>query len=214
MILDIETVAVDGIAIEPVTPPSNYTTDEAIARYVAKAEASQREKAALYPWTCKVIAAGWCEEGNTAVEVATADGVLSEQTLLKRVWEAYHRCGQRLVGFNHRAFDLPVLMARSILLGVPYPTMDIDKYRSPHPDVMLALTFKGAIPARSLRWYADRFGLNTDDAFSGREIATLYEDGNWEAIRKHVESDITLTRQLAERLQICKAPIRPAGVPA
>ena len=77
--------------------------------------------------------------------------------------------------------------------------------KSPHPDLLKILTFDGAIPPRSLKWFGKRFGLNTDDAFSGREIAQLYEDENWDAIRAHVTSDVTLTRQLAERMGVVKA---------
>jgi Cu/Ag efflux pump CusA len=38
----------------------------------------------------------------------------------------------------------------------------------------------------------------------GKEIAQLYEDENWDAIKAHCASDVRLTRQLAERLGVMK----------
>jgi hypothetical protein len=95
-----------------------------------------------------------------------------------------------------------VLLSRSRLLGVRAPDLNLDRYRSPHPDLLQRLTYRGAIQARSLRWFAKRFGLDTSDAFSGKEIAGLYEDGNWDAIKAHCASDVRLTRHLAERIGV------------
>ena len=203
LIIDCETVAVTGLEIEPVTAPANYKDEAKIAAYIAEAEQAQRDKAALYPWTCRIIAIGWCYEGSEAVTVRTGNADAMERAMLQEFW--YDAKGQNLVTFNGLEFDLPVLMARSRLLGVDAPVLNIDRYRSPHPDLLKLLRFNGAIPGRSLRWFAKRFGLNTDDAFSGAHVAGLVEAGNWDAIEKHVESDVTLTRQLAERLGVIKA---------
>jgi predicted PolB exonuclease-like 3'-5' exonuclease len=213
IICDIETIAADGIEAEPVSAPANYKDPEKIAAYIAEAEKAQRDKAALYPWTARVIAIGYQWAGSQVVEVLTCRTETTEACMLDDFWRVVRDAGNvvPLIGYNHRAFDLPVLMARSALLGVPYPTLNVDRYRSPHPDLMQLLTWNGAIQARSLKWFAKRFGLNTDDAFSGAEIATLWEDQNWDAIKKHVESDVTLTRQLAERLGVIKAPVRVAA---
>lgn len=210
LVLDIETVARDGISVEPVSAPSHYKDEAKIAAYVAEKQVEQVSKAALYPWTARVIAIGWCRAGDEAVQVRTANSDAREAALLAEFWEQVSdgRTLAPIVGFNHRVFDLPVLMARSILLGVRHPQVNVDRYRSPNPDLLQILTWNGTIPPRSLKWFAARFGLNVDDAFSGKEIATLYEDGNWDAIVSHVESDVTLTRQIAERLGVIKAPLR------
>jgi predicted PolB exonuclease-like 3'-5' exonuclease len=208
IVFDVETLAVDGIEIEPVSAPPNYKDPEKITAYILEAEKAQREKAGLYPWTNCIIALGWCEETDDVERVTIANGEAAEATMirefLERVVDARTSAVTPLVGFNHLAFDLPTLMARARLLGVRCPEFSIDRYRSPHPDLMQILTFRGAIAARSLKWYAKRFGLNTDDAFSGKEIATLYEDQNWDAIKAHCASDVRLTRQLAERLGVMK----------
>jgi len=212
VVCDIETLAVDGIDIEPVSAPANYTRPEAIADYIAKAEAKQRDKAGLYPYTARVIALGWCYEGDETAQVHIANGDAMEREILAefwgRVWDRRTNAVESLVTFNGRSFDLPVLMVRSRLLGVPYPALNIDRYRSPHPDILKILTFDGALDYRSLTWFARRFGLNTDDAFSGKEIAELHAVGNWDAIKKHCESDVLLTRQLGERIGLLKPLVR------
>jgi len=209
LILDLETVAISdaGDYLEPATAPTNYKDAAKIAAYIAEAEAAQVSKAALYPWTARIIAAGWCETPGDVVTVRLVNADALEATLLRELADRINDQGYTvpIVTFNGLGFDLPVLMARARLLGVPFPALDISRFRSPHPDLLKILTFDGAIPARSLKWFAKRFGLNTDDAFSGREIAQLYEDGNWDAISAHVTSDVTLTRQLAERVGVVKA---------
>lgn len=208
-VVDIETIAADGITFEPVTAPANYKDAAKIAAYISEAEAAQRERAALYPWTARVIALGWCHEGDEAVESRLANSEAAEASMLKDFWQraSDDRSGLTpLVGFNHISFDLPVLVARSMLLGVKHPVVNLDRYRTPHIDLMQLLCFKDThkIPPRSLKWFAARFGLNTDDAFSGALIAQLYQDSNWDAITKHVESDVLLTRQLAERMGVLR----------
>jgi predicted PolB exonuclease-like 3'-5' exonuclease len=207
IILDIETLAVDGVDIEPVSAPANYKDPEKIAAYIADAERAQRDKAALYPWTARIIALGWCYDTDDAVQVRTTNNEAEEADILTEFWARVvdqHGSVTPLVTYNGLGFDLPVLQARSTILGLKAPTLNLDRYRSPHPDLMQLLTFRGAIAARSLTWFAKRFGLDTSDAFSGKEIAGLVEDGNWDAIRSHCESDVRLTRQLAERLGVIR----------
>lgn len=214
IVVDIETLAVDGIQIEPVSAPANYKDEAKIAAYVAEKQAEQISKAALYPWTARIIALGWCYEGEDVERVLVADSDETEAALLREFWgrvvDDRNGSVEGLVTFNGLGFDLPCLMARSRLLKVPAPVLNLDRYRTPHVDLMQRLTWNGAIQARSLKWFASRFGLDVQDAFSGAEIAGLYEDRNWDAIRAHVESDVRLTRQLAERLGVLKAPIRQA----
>lgn len=208
VVVDIETVGIDGLDVEPVSAPANYKDPEKIAQYIAEKQAEQVARAALYPWSCRIIALGWCEEQNEVPTVELAGSQLAEGAMLARFWDVmWNRrtnSVERFVTFNGRTFDLPVIMARSRLLGVPAPDLNLDRYRSPNVDLMDELTFKGAIQARSLGWFARRFGLNTDDNFSGKEIAGLLEDGNWDAIKAHCESDVNLTRQLGERIGVLK----------
>lgn len=206
LIVDCETTAIEGVTAL-VQPARNLTDPAKIQANIAE----RIEEAALNPWTARIVALGCCHEGDEAVKVWTANAEAFERTALREFWEVVEDGRGNvlpLVTFNGRGYDLPLLMVRSMLLGVKHPTLNLDRYRSPHVDLVDRLTFGGSLERkhlRSLKWYAQRFGLNTDDAFSGAFVAQLVQDGNWDAVIKHCESDVTLTRQLGERLGVLKA---------
>lgn len=209
-IVDLETVAIDGAEalVEPAQAPSNYKDPQKIADYIKEAQRKQVEQAAIYPYTNRIVALGWCEETDDVETVSLINNEATEARALGEFWSRVvdSRTGhvESLVTFNGRRFDLPTLMVRSRFLGVRAPALNLDRYRSPHPDLLDVLTFGGTIESRSLGWYAKRFGLNTDDAFSGKHIGDLYADGNWDAIQAHCESDVRLTRQIAEILGVVR----------
>lgn len=215
IVLDLETVGDESVAVEigEVKAPKNYTKQESIDAYIREETetrtAEAKERRALYPWSNRIIAAGFCMERDEAVVVLTANADAMEVSLLKELAHAISdgRSVLPIITFNGRNFDLPTLMSRARLLGVPFPRLNLDRFRNPNRDILIDEWCYGdprVVPMRSLKWVAKRLGLNTDDAFSGKEIAQLYQDGNWDAIRKHVESDVTLTRQIAERLGVLR----------
>lgn len=200
LVVDCETVAIAG-AEAYVQPARNLVDPEKIAANVAERVAA----AALYPWTARIVALGWCHETDDVETVRLCNSEAAEATVLREFWAVVgHDRQDRLVTFNGRRYDLPLLMLRSMLLGVKYPMLNLDRYRSPHVDLLDTLTWNGVLDVRSLTWFAKRFGLDTSDAFSGKEVAQLYEDGNWDAIEAHCASDVRLTRQIAELIGVLK----------
>lgn len=211
IVLDCETVAIDGAEsfVSPVAAPANYRDPEKIATYIAEGERKQREEAALFVWTARIVALGWCEEGSEVPVVRLCPTETRERDALAEFFALVNdgRSLLPVVTFNGHRYDLPLVMVRARLLGLKSPVFSVDRYRSPHPDLYQVLTFNGSIDGRKLGWYAKRFGLPMDDHFSGKEVATLIEDGNWDAVAAHCASDVTLTRQLAERLGVMRAPM-------
>lgn len=209
IILDIETVAIDGAGalMEPASAPANYKDPEKIAAYIKEAEKAQREKAALYPWTARIVTLGLILSDGTEVVTTCrteTDEAIALKALAKTVYRDDDRFVQPLVGFNHRQYDLPVILARAMLLGVDFPALNLDRYRTPHVDLMDKLTWYGAVPPRSLHWYARRFGLPVDDTVKGADVAGLVAEGRWEDVAAHCLSDVRLTRALAERMGIVR----------
>lgn len=206
LILDLETAAIDDAA-QYVKPDSRLKDAAKIAASIDE----RASKAALNPWLCRIIALGWCYEGEEVERVEVAANEAAETTLLKafwpRIWDLDEHSGgaMPIVTFNGLSFDLPVLMARSMLLGVPHATLNLDRYRSPHVDLLQRLSWFDKEKALSLKFYCRRFGINTDDAFTGAMIAECLANGDWESIKLHCASDVRLTRQLAERIGVCKA---------
>lgn len=207
VVLDLETVAIDDVAdyVEPAEPAANLKDPQKIADDIAKKERAQIEKAALYPWTARIVALGAWVVGADTPRVRVTLHEASEAEALAALWDTVvSRSGavSPLVTFNGLGFDLPVLMARSRLLGVQAPVLNTDRYRSPHPDLMQILTFRGAVPSRSLKWFARRFGVLVDDETSGADVAALVAAGDVQAVADHCESDVRLTHALAVRLGV------------
>lgn len=203
VIFDLETAPIDdaGTYVEPATAPSNYKDPVKIAEYIREAEASAVAKCALDPDLCRIVALGVSESDNHAPPVVyPCFDVAGERHALECFWQIAART--TLVGFNCLTFDLPVILRRSLYLGVKAPSIQIDKYR--HPDVidlMQLLSFNGAIKAHSLAFYTNRFGLPVvQDDVTGADIGQLVQEGKWDAIEQHCRADVLRTKALALRV--------------
>jgi 3'-5' exonuclease len=197
IVIDVETVACPDAAkyLDPVEAPSNYKDPLKIAAYVADTFRKRVEDAGLEPDLNEIVAVGVSCEGITAVATRAH---LDERGLLEMAWD---NIGNRaIVGFNCLGFDLPVLIRRSQLLGVPYPNLNLDRYRTPHVDLLEKLTFNGKLTYRTLGFYLRRFGLPHDDTVTGADIAGLVAEGRWDAVASHCRHDVEGTAALARRL--------------
>jgi predicted PolB exonuclease-like 3'-5' exonuclease len=202
-ILDIETCGLPDAKefAEPVSAPGNYKDEAKIAAYVAEKQAEQVTKAGLDLDLCRIIAIGFLPEGGDVTVLTAFDSEASEAAMIEAFWAHLLKVQHPvLVGFNSNGFDLPVLMRRSQYLGIAYPRLSVDKYRSPHIDLMQHLTWNGLVRARSLKFYARRFNIPVDDTVSGADIAALVAAGEFDKVLAHVTSDVRLTAALADRL--------------
>lgn len=200
VVLDIETSAIADAEqyLEPVEPPANYKDPAKIAEYLAAAQAKALERCGLDPALCTVAALGWQMVGEPTPQVRVCQTTTDERDTLEYFWRDVGDAV--LVTFNGLRFDLPVLMMRSMLLGVKYPALSLDKYRSPHIDLFNRLTFNGAISGHSLKFYLSRFGIPSDDLVTGKDVPALIKAGQWDAVRAHCEADVIGTYKLAERI--------------
>jgi len=207
IVLDLETVASPKAAefLDPVRPPANYKDPAKIAAYCDEKQAERIATAGLEADLCEIVAIGvWAEDETVCtIPVATRED-MDEAALLAFAWEAL--ADRAIVGFNSLAFDLPVLMRRSQLLGVPYRDVNLDRYRTPHLDLLERLTFRGALTKRSLNFYCRRFGIVVEDATTGADIAQLVAANDWQAVRHHCRSDVEKTAKLAHRLGWFRLP--------
>jgi len=205
MIVDIECVGIDTASdfLEPVEAPSNYKDPAKIESYIAEATAKQIERCGLDPDLCRIVALGHGEADGKDHVILCRDEE-TEAAALESFWQQVTNgiTTRTLVSFNGFGYDLPVLMRRSQYLGVAYPTLNLDRYRSPHIDLMQRLSFNGAIKAHGLKFYAARFGMPIQDETDGSQIAELVKAGNWKAVEEHCLSDLLLTRFIAQKLRL------------
>jgi DNA polymerase elongation subunit (family B) len=200
IVLDVETVGApdcDGF-LPDVEAPSNYKDPQKIAEYCSRERTKQIAAAGLDADLNEIVAVGFLHpEYATAGAVYTraeADEGFLIEMLLNAIGD---RC---IVGFNSLQFDLPVLMRRAQYLGISCPEFNLDKYRSPHLDLLERLTFRGRLKMRSLSFYCKRFGIPHDDSVSGKDITQLVAENDWKTVADHCRSDVEATAALARRL--------------
>lgn len=203
IILDVEAVAIDGAGayLEPVEAPANYKDPAKIEQFKAEKQLELLNRCALDPDLARIVVLGTSQAGQDEAQVLLTDA--EEAAALDAFWDRLRPYPYpRIVGYNILGYDLLLMMRRSLYLGVKVPPLSVGKYRHPDiDDLMLMLSFDGALKFRGLAFYAKRFGLELPEG-SGKDVAGLMADGNTDAIVAHCLSDLRVTRQLAERLGV------------
>ncbi len=184
------------------------------------------ERLALYPGLGKVVAiAFWLVEEDRGLlllegEREHADArewekvphskILrgSESQLLSAFWKTVGAEGgrkrPRLVTYNGRGYDGPVLMVRSAQLGVA-PTRNLVPNRyalEQHTDLMDVLNFQGAMRDRySLDYWCRRFDVESPKgSIDGSQVGRAYREGRIEDIGEYCLRDVRATAELYRRL--------------
>lgn len=202
LVFDIETAPLPDAAeyLEPAEAPANYKDPVKIAAAIAEKNAENLARCGLDVDLCRVVAIGFWIEGSVIQTMTIEQFHGNEALMLKSFWVL--AADRHLVGFNCLAFDLPVLMRRSLYLGVDDPYIQIDKFKHPQvTDLMKVLDYNGAIKSRGLSFYAKRFGIASDpDVLTGADIAQAVVDSRWADIEAHVKADVQKTAQIAAKL--------------
>jgi predicted PolB exonuclease-like 3'-5' exonuclease len=208
IVFDVEAVAIDsaGNYLEPVAAPGNYKDPDKIAAYCAQAQIEQLAKAALDIDLGRIVALGTLTESASEPTVHLARDEQDERELLAGFWPLVTKTGfsrPTLVGFNCLGYDLPLMLRRSLYLGIQAPRFQMGKYRHDGiDDLMLTLSFDGAVKYRGLSFYCKRFNIDVPDLTSGKDIAAMHAAGEWDDIAAHCRADVLKTAKLAQRIGV------------
>ncbi len=189
------------------------------------------ERTALVPGLGKIIAIGlWnveAERGLVLLEgesepqrewerVAHSDVFRGEEEeLLRKFWEVVGRKRPRLVSYNGRCYDGPMLMIRSAQLGVR-PSLQLvgNRYTiAQHCDLLDVFTFQGAVRDRySLDFWCRRFDVDSPKgSIDGSQIARAYRDGRIEDIGEYCLRDVRATAALYTKIAPTLLPLFQGG---
>ena len=189
------------------------------------------ERMALYPGLGKVIAIGLWNveqdkglmllEGEHAEQTEwerVADSEIyrgSEEELLKRFWKVVKTKKPRLVSYNGRGYDGPMLMVRSAQLGIPC-VRNLVGYRysiAEHCDLMDVLSFQGARRENySLDYWCRRFDVESPKgSLDGSQVGPAYRKGRIEEIGEYCLRDVRATAELYRRLEPTILPLFQGG---
>jgi hypothetical protein len=190
---------------------------EAVASYEADAEKAESEywakveaDAALSAITGQVLVIGYRGERVFIDGVGDfGDKVVTEQMLLVRFWNQYRklRADQRsMIGFNIAGFDVPFIVQRSWILGIPVPEtlftgpqryLDqtfVDMYK-----IWKAGNFQGGAKLDEI---AKACGVGgKPDGISGADFHRLYANPDTRPLAiEYSANDLDMSWNIAERM--------------
>ena len=123
----------------------------------------------------------------------------AEEKLLAGFFQYVERKKPRLVTFNGRSFDLPVLKYRAMLHGISAPWLNQGESRFEsygyrysshwHCDLMDVLADFGASTSAKLDEVSRLFGFPGKFGIDGLKVAEIYAGGGIDDIRNYCETD-------------------------
>lgn len=127
----------------------------------------------------------------------------------------------RLVTFNGRSFDIPVLRCRAMKYGIsaPWLCQGQSKWENYgqrysvawHCDLMDALSEFGASKAAKLSEVCALLGLPGKQGMDGSQVAKAIEAGQIEQVRLYCEADVASTYQVFLRYALFRGELAELG---
>lgn len=166
-------------------------------RRIENADEDRRKTQSLTPELCKIAAFGWAQ-GYDPAESVVCRNSFDEIDALSCFWRMVAATPRPSVcGFNITGFDLPVIFARSILLGVrPTRRFDMRPWGTDLVDLMLARAGRGSFKGLGLKALAAWYGIEVPaEGVDGSQVFGLYQSDP-DKLAAYVESDVIVTREL------------------
>ncbi|NPA55682.1 MAG: 3'-5' exonuclease [Epsilonproteobacteria bacterium] len=159
------------------------------------------------------ISAVIADDYGKFTRVGTLGGV-NERDIIHEFFMFIEKTKPKLISFNGRNFDLPLLMIRALKYNLSLPTYfdnsnKWDNYRSRysenfHIDLIESFGNFGAVRGLKLDVLASMSGLPGKWDVHGDEVYKLYFDGEMKKIKEYCESDVLNTYWLWLKYEILK----------
>jgi predicted PolB exonuclease-like 3'-5' exonuclease len=146
-----------------------------------------------------------------------------EARLLRKFWQDYFpACSARIVTWNGRGFDLPVLRARAMMHGIsakPWYSRGVNKWENYtqrfapdwHCDLMEQLSDYRACNSMKLEEMAAAVGLPGKMGVDGAGVAAMVNRGEMDAVRAYCECDCLNLFGLYVRWGLLSGKLSPEG---
>ena len=191
LVLDIETIPDRALFAPPEPSPGG-----------------ERPFPPLYACRPVVIGVMWLDEELALRRLGTVGEGKDEAGMMADFAEFMDNRRPQLVTWNGRGFDLPVLLLRSLALGLTWPWYYRERdyrYRyseGGHLDLCDFLSDHGAARMTSLDGAARLIGLPGKVGVDGSQVEGLFHAGQLEALRRYCLSDVTQTAFLFLRYRL------------
>lgn len=206
---DIETAPLppkDALLVAPAFEPDARLKDTAkIAADIEAKEAKWMDRAALDPLTGQVAVFAWCNEQKPEPQERNMLKQ-DEAEIIKFAMDGLNAnlmAGGKVVGFNIRGFDLPFMLRRAIILGVPIPPnlryQVLQRFSEGIVDLMQVWLFGDRdFKGQSLKNIALRCGIG-EKGDEGKVFSDILQQDPDAAI-EYAKQDVRITMALARRM--------------
>ena len=156
-------------------------------------------------------------------EKVSSIGGRNEQEMLTNFLQFIDKHNPKLVSFNGRNFDIPMLMIRAMKYNLSCPAFydkenkelnkskwDNYRYRFSdrfHVDLMDHISEFGAVRSLKLDLLCNMAGIPGKFDVSGDQVHTLYYEGKLDEIKEYCESDVLNTYWLYLKYELLKGNI-------
>lgn len=126
----------------------------------------------------------------------------TEAEILEKFYEFLAKYKPRLISFNGKTFDLPVIQYRLMKYKIPCPWLHskdmLYKFNNhePHCDLIDAFSNFGASAKVRMAEVAALLGIPCKEAGSGDEVLSMYKQGKIQEICNYCEEDVGVTYML------------------
>ena len=206
--IDIETIPCQGLPDE-LLEIARQRTEKKRAKDKENDEGSKEDTnlvkfCSLNPGFGQIVCIGVGADAVSGVDVRMFSGK-DEVAVLSQFWTYLSsKRNSKIVTFNGKSFDVPFIIKRSAVLGIP-PTVRISTRRyetDRHFDVYELLTdFYNSKEKFSLHAYCRMFGVENTDTSTGSEVFQLWKEERLSEIESHCTKDVKSTLALHSRIQ-------------
>lgn len=197
-ILDVSSASLPDVEhyIGEIKPPKNYSKPESIAAYVAEEKARRISEAGLDIDLARITGMAWQAPGGT-VDVTLCRDEYAETVALTHLGKWFAE-GHTAITYGGQHFDLPLIQRRARYLGVAFPWLNLDRYRSPHTDLLLDLSDRDPSRRRPLSFYVKRLGFtDLSKPLTGEDESQVFHSGRWDDLAASLRHDVTAVHRLA-----------------
>lgn len=204
IIFDIETGALPLAEIEHlmdgIKAPGNLKDPAKIESAIAEKRAEFLEKAALSPFSGRILAIGWREMESHFYKNISDDDV-DESYIIKEFWQMIKSDMPILIGHNIRNFDIPFIVRRGWKYGISPAPGYLDKFTKNIIDTMEVFAAGEWGNKSSLNDISKFFGLG-EKTGAGDDFAKWWRGGERERAIEYLNKDLILTQQVAQRMGV------------
>ena len=143
-----------------------------------------------------------CISCNIEGQIYTLTGFKeNEKSILEDFWKTTFNHNS-FVTFNGNEFDVPVLMFRSMMLGVtPLSIIDTNRYgKGNHRDLRAILGGGKQYPKGTLDFFCKRLGCPVEPHGNGSMVQGWYDNKDFDSIVKHCQTDVKQLKFLYEKM--------------